>query len=222
MGGMNKTPNPKVIVSHSFGKDSTLSLHKAVSSGASVQALLVSVNQTDTRSWFHGVSYPMMQAIAKSLHIPLYPVASNGTNYREKFVEALQFWQGQGVTRAVFGDIDIEDHRTWCQQVSEEAGLEAVHPLWGQAREDLVFEFIDLGYKALIKTVSKKHKVPKEFLGRTLDRELVAELQDLNIDPCGEGGEFHTLVVDGPLYKEPVAWKDQGIYESEFGYTLII
>ncbi len=222
MGGMNTAPTPKVIVSHSFGKDSTLSLHKAALAGASIQALLVSVNQTDTRSWFHGISHPMMQAVAKSLHIPLYPVASNGNDYREKFVEALQFWQAQGVTKAVFGDIDISDHRTWCQKVSEEAGLEAVHPLWGQAREDLVFEFIDLGYKALIKTVSKKHGVPKEFLGRTLDRELVAELQHLNIDPCGEGGEFHTLVVDGPLYKEPVAWKSNGIYESEFGYTLII
>ncbi len=210
------------VVSHSFGKDSTLALHKAISAGFQVEALLVSVNQEHKRSWFHGLSSELMQRIAQSLSIPLYPIASCGQDYAERFVEALTYWRSLGVTTAVYGDIDIEEHREWCRDISNQAGLKALHPLWAGRRRELVLECLDLGYKPIIKSVSKKHGVPKDFLGRSLDRELVAELESLSIDPCGESGEFHTVVLDGPLYLEPILWEPQGIHESEYGYSLIM
>lgn len=212
----------RVVVSHSFGKDSTLALHKIIAQGYGVDALLVSVNGDDQRSWFHGLSSSVMEKTSHSLGIPLYPVASRGENYREQFLLALTEWQQRGTSACVYGDIDIEEHRTWCQSVSRDAGLQAIHPLWGQSRGSLVESFMNLGYKAVIKTISKSHGVPKDFLGATLDIQLVKEFIKLSIDPCGEGGEFHTFVYDGPIFTSPIIWEDQGVYESEYGYTLII
>ncbi len=128
----------RVIVSHSFGKDSTLALHEVVSQGCSVEALLVSVNEGDQRSWFHGLSSSVMERTAQSLGVSLYPVASRGEDYREQFVAALKVWQARGAQHCIFGDIDIEEHRVWCQRVSAEAKVEAVHPLWGRGRVSLV------------------------------------------------------------------------------------
>lgn len=103
----------------------------------------------------------------------------------------------------VYGDIDLEDHRAWVQKVSKEADMEVGHPLWGEPRRKLLEELLAEGFKAVI-TVVDTARMPAEFLGREFTLELIGELEALGVDACGEEGEFHTVIIDGPIFVEAV------------------
>jgi len=123
--------------------------------------------------------------------------------YESVFVDALREIRKEGVKTGVFGDIDFPPHLEWEEKVCAKAGMVAWLPLWECARETLLNEFLSLGYKAVIVMVDEK-KLDRKFLGRMIDRELVSEFQKIGIDPCGENGEYHTLVVDGPIFSKPL------------------
>lgn len=195
----------KFVVSYSCGKDSTLSLYRMIKKGHIPVALLVTVDKKVLRSWFHGIPDKLLKDVSKSLDIPLVLVASNGKeNYGETFVEALKkVKEEMGAEACVFGDIDLMAHRTWCEDKCEKAGLEAVFPLWEEDREDLTYEFIDSGFKTVIKNV-KLSILGEEFLGEVLTKDVVERLKAAGSDACGENGEYHTFVFDGPLFKEKI------------------
>ncbi len=157
------------------------------------------------RSWFHGIPDKLLKDVSKSLDIPLVLVASNGKeNYGETFVEALKkIKEEMGAEACVFGDIDLMAHRTWCEDKCEKAGLEAIFPLWEEDREALTYEFIDSGFKTVIKNV-KLSILGEEFLGEVLTKDVVERLKANGSDACGENGEYHTFVFDGPLFKERI------------------
>jgi uncharacterized protein (TIGR00290 family) len=120
----------------------------------------------------------------------------------------LQELAASGVEAGVFGDIDIDAHREWAEKVCEQAGIEALLPLWKAAREELLEEFVGLGFEAMIIAINAE-KMGREYLGKRLDRALIEELTalieeltSLAIDPCGEAGEYHTVVTDGPIFRE--------------------
>ena len=115
----------------------------------------------------------------------------------------MQDFSRAGIKLGVFGDIDLEDHRTWEEQVCATAGLAAWLPLWQQPRLDLLSELIDLGFKATIISI-KADLLDRSFLGRVIDRTVVQQLLAAGVDPSGEEGEYHTVVTDGPLFKTPV------------------
>lgn len=197
----------KFVVSYSCGKDSTLSLYRMIKEGHKPVALLVTVDKKVLRSWFHGIPDQLLKDVAKSLDIPMILVESNGTNYAETFVETLtKVKEELGAEACVFGDIDLMAHRTWCEDKCEKAGLEAIFPLWEEDREKLTYEFIDSGFKTVIKNVRLK-ELGEEFLGKVLTKDLVQKIKAAGADACGENGEYHTFVFDGPLFKERIEFE---------------
>lgn len=196
----------KFVISYSGGKDSVLSLHKMLEEGHTPIGLLVMVNQEQQRSWFHGVDLELLRLIAASLEVPLLLCESAGEDYHIRMEEALRTAKGQGAEACVFGDIDIEDHRAWCRARCDAAGLRCIHPLWHRNRMDNTNEIIALGYQCVIKCV-RNQDLPQSFLGKILDAGLVAEMKKRGLDVCGENGEYHTIVVGGPIFHHPVAYE---------------
>ncbi len=116
------------------------------------------------------------------------------------------------VKKAVFGDIYLEEHRMWIERVCRKSGVEPVFPLWGESTEKLAEEFIEAGFEAYIVAAKKEFR---DLLGRKFDREFVDEAKRRGIDPCGEDGEFHTLVVDGPIFSRRLEVRFLDAYEGE-------
>ncbi|MTM62159.1 ATP-binding protein, partial [Turicibacter sanguinis] len=181
-------------------------------------ALLITVDKKVCRSWFHGVPKHLLEEVSKSLNIPLLLVESIGDNYKETFEEALGKAKEQGAEACVFGDIDLEAHRTWCTDRCEAVGLEVVFPLWLEDREVLTHEFIDLGFTTVLKNV-KLECLGEEFLGKVLTKELVEKIKATGSDACGENGEYHSFVYDGPLFSYPVSFEvGENILTETHGY----
>ena len=193
----------KFVISYSCGKDSALALYRMLQQDHQPVGLLVMVNREQDRSWFHGVDKPLLEAVSRSLRIPLLCGECEGKDYAAAMEAALVRAKEAGAGAAVFGDIDIEGHRQWSSERCAAAGLEAVFPLWQEDRLALVEEVIDLGFKAMIKCVEKS-KVDPKLLGATLSRALVEEIAACGADPCGENGEYHTFVYDGPIFSSPL------------------
>lgn len=205
----------KFVMSYSCGKDSTLSLYRMIKGGHKPVALLVTANKKESRTWFHGVPEDLLQEVSKSLNIPLLLVKCEGEEYKDAFNNALKkAKEDLGVEACAFGDIDLEAHRTWCTERCNEADIEAVFPLWNEEREKLTFEFIDTGFKTVIKNV-RLDVLSTEFLGKQLTKSVVEDIVKAGSDACGENGEYHTFVFDGPLFKYPIKFKQNGIITNE-------
>lgn len=205
----------KFIMSYSCGKDSTLALYRMIQQGHEPAAILITSNKKAKRSWFHGVPKNLLNQVSEALDIPLLLVESDGTNYGETFVEhLLNAKENLSIDSCVFGDIDLEEHRVWCTGRCDEAGIEAVFPLWQEGREALVHEFIDSGFKTVIKNV-KLECLGEEFLGKVLTKDVVEDIKATGSDPCGENGEYHSFVYDGPLFKNPIDFEIAGIERTE-------
>ena len=187
--------------SWSGGKDSALALYRAVSAGARPYFLFTMLDEGGERSRSHGIPLDVLRGQAISLGIPLRTGCASWSEYERVFVTALRELAASGVEAGVFGDIDIDAHREWEEKVCEQAGIEAHLPLWKAAREELLEEFVGLGFEAMIIAINAE-KMGKEYLGKRLDRALIEELTSMAIDPCGEAGEYHTVVTDGPVFRE--------------------
>lgn len=197
--------NKSFVMSYSCGKDSTLALHKMLALGGAPTALLVMFNSGDGRSFFHGADGALLERCFAALQIPLLCVPSCGEDYHLAMEEALRKAKKAGAEFACFGDIDIEGHRIWGEERCRNAGLSALYPLWHANREENAREVINLGYKCVIKSLDNT-KLPKSMLGKILDEALLEEMAQCGIDVCGENGEYHTLVVDGPIFRSSIQY----------------
>ncbi len=190
----------KFIASYSGGKDSVLAIHRAIQLGYEPIMLVVTYNEEKGRSWFHGIPKEVLQDISKSIKIPIKVVRTNGDEYELNFIKALKEAKSMGADLCVFGDIDIENHKDWCKNVCEKAGIQYFFPLWQEDRKKLVLEFINSGYVANI-TVVNKEELNEKFVGEKLTEKLLEEIEKDGADVCGENGEYHTFVSDGPIFK---------------------
>lgn len=193
------------VMSYSCGKDSTLALHKMVEAGHTPVALLVMFHEGQERSWFHGVDRPLLERIAAALELPLLLCPPTGEAYHLAFEEGLRRAMAMGAEACVFGDIDIEDNAAWCRARCEAAGLSACFPLWQRNRVENTREAVSLGYRCVVKCV-RNGVLPQEYLGRVMDEEMIRDMDSRGIDVCGENGEYHTIVLDGPLFHRPVGY----------------
>ncbi|SCZ00784.1 Dph6-related ATP pyrophosphatase [Alkaliphilus peptidifermentans] len=185
--------------SWSGGKDSCLALYRTIKEGGKPQILFTMFAEGALRSRSHGLPLELYKEQSSSLEIPFIYKAASWQEYEEVFIKTLHTFKDMNINIGVFGDIDLEDHRKWEEKVCNEADIEAYLPLWKEERTALLLEFIDNGFKTMIIAI-KEGVLDKKYLGRILDRELIAELDALDIDPCGEEGEFHTVVLDGPIF----------------------
>ncbi|GKU77848.1 diphthine--ammonia ligase [Paenibacillus sp. L3-i20] len=191
------------IASFSGGKDSTLALYKAMKVGQAM-GLIVMLEEEGQRSRSHGTPPALMRAQAESIGLPLYTAASSWADYEQHFVRLLENAKQQGAEVLVTGDLDMPAHGCWHDEVTQKAGLNLAMPLWEMNHRDAVEEFINLGFITIVVTVNRSLGMSEDDLGRTLTLDYVKELEDRGIDPCGEGGEFHTTVIDGPIFKNPI------------------
>lgn len=189
-------------MSWSGGKDSMLALHRAWEAGWQVEALLTMMDETGLRSRSHGLSRDLLQAQADALRLPLVTGRATWAGYEAEFIAQLRQLAGQGVQAVVFGDIDLQAHRDWEEKVCGRAGLVAQLPLWGMPRRPLVDEVLRLGYRARVVCVDAS-RLDASFCGREFDAGFLGDLPP-DVDACGENGEFHTFVFDGPRFAHPV------------------
>ena len=195
----------KAISSWSGGKDSCLACYKAMRQGYDVKLLLNFVSRESKRGCFHGVEGKLLKLQADLIGIPLvqYEVSPDMNKYEEEFKAAVTELRGKDIGSMVFGDIYLLEHESWIERVCADLNINPLEPLWNNSPEDIIDDFLKAGFKTIIVSC-KADIMGKEFLGRCVDKNLVEELKKRGICPCGEKGEFHTLVVDGPIFKRPI------------------
>ncbi len=187
------------LCSWSGGKDSCFALMQAIGLDYTPKVLLNVLNEEGKISRSHGIPYSILQAQAVAANLPIHLITSSWQEYEKHFTNALAVLKEQyQLTHAVFGDIDLQAHRDWEEKVSTNAGLTAVLPIWKQDRRALVMQMLEAGIETMI--VSCNQTMGKRFLGQIITPSLVDELESLGIDACGENGEYHTLVLDCPLF----------------------
>lgn len=185
----------------SGGKDAGLSFYEAEKMGIEICCLVNMVSADGKRSRSHGVSAQLLKCQAQAMEISIIQKAV-GKSYEEEFKKAITVLKDRDIQTGVFGDIDVQEHRDWVEKVSGEMGIKAVFPLWRKRRKALLEEFIDNKFKAIIVAV-KSGYLSKDYLGREVDDSLIKDLRKLkNVNLCGERGEYHTLLYDGPIFRK--------------------
>lgn len=210
-----------LLCSWSGGKDSCFALMQAIEAGFQPKVLLNVMNEAGQISRSHGIPASILEAQAQAAGLPIHLISSSWQEYEQHFTGALRTLGSQyQLTHAVFGDIDLQPHRDWEEKVCAAANLTPLLPLWQQDRRDLVFAMIDAGIETMI--VSCQPQMGPSFLGKYITRALVAELEALGVDACGENGEFHTLVTNCPLFSHPieVSIRDKVEHEGYWFSTL--
>jgi uncharacterized protein (TIGR00290 family) len=200
--------------SWSGGKDAYLALQRAVAAAGRPIALLSVLEEEGTRSRGHGLPLATLKAQAVALGLPLVTRATTWDDYEAHFLDALDELRSMGVETGVFGDIDLEPHREWVERVCGSAGMAPRLPLWQEPRLALLDELLAHEVRATIVAV-KSDRLDASFLGRVVDRDLIADLEAAGVDACGEEGEYHTMVTDAPLFAHPVALVSSGVTERD-------
>jgi uncharacterized protein (TIGR00290 family) len=214
----DRTARHDVLMSWSGGKDSCLALYEIQRSPEyEVAALLTTITKGYERISMHGVRRELLEAQVAQLGIALHPVeiSKSATNaeYEAKFIEACAVYRAQGIDSIVFGDLFLEDIRKYRDEFLARHGLRGVYPVWLRNTTDFVRELIAQGFKAIVTCADAKVLGP-EFVGREIDEHFLMSLPS-SIDPCGENGEFHTFVFDGPNFKAPVRLTKGEIVQRE-------
>ena len=193
----------KVVASWSGGKESCLACHKAISDGYEVSHLINMISE-DGRSRSHGLDAALIAAQSQAIDIPVIQRRTTWDTYEQEFKTAIYELKRAGVGGAVFGDICVQEHKDWVDRVCKELDIKQIMPLWGRDTKDIFTEFIDAGFKAIV-VRARADLLGEEWLGREIDRRFMNDLLKLGkVDLCGELGEYHTFVTDGPLFKRRV------------------
>lgn len=196
------------IFNWSGGKDSSLALYHCLNNPElDIKYLVTTVNDSVNRVSMHGVREELLIKQAESIGIPLYqirlPEMPGMKEYDDVMHFHLQKLKIEGVTHSIFGDIFLEDLKQYREDKLAEAGLKAIFPLWKQDTKELIDEFLALGFKTIIVCVQSRIE---QFVGQIIDADLTSKLP-LDIDVCGENGEFHTFAYEGPIFKKPIYFK---------------
>jgi uncharacterized protein (TIGR00290 family) len=200
----------KAIFNWSSGKDSALALYKIMQQNEyQIDCLLTSVSQKFQRISMHGVRVAFLEQQADCIGLPLkimqIPEMPTMEAYELVVKTTLAELKTQGVTHSIFGDIFLEDLRKYREDKLAEMDFEGVFPLWKTPTQDLIHEFIALGFKTIVVCVNERF-LDKSFVGRTIDQDFINDLPE-NVDVCGENGEFHTFTFDGPIFSKPIEFE---------------
>ncbi|HIQ35744.1 MULTISPECIES: diphthine--ammonia ligase [Acinetobacter] len=206
------------IVSFSGGKDSSLALYHALQSGT-VIGLIVMLEEQGQRSRSHAMPLDIIQAQADAIGLPVFMTSSSWADYEDKFIDLMNQAKQKGAEVLVTGDLDMPQQGCWHDRVTQQVGLKLAMPLWLRPHREVVEEFINLGFRSVIVTVNLKLGMKVEDLGKILTLEYIQELESRDIDPCGEGGEFHTTVIDGPIFNKAIPIRQCNIvYHEEYAF----
>jgi uncharacterized protein (TIGR00290 family) len=210
--------NEQTFMSWSGGKDSALSLYKAQQSGIPVRALVTTVNTKLNRVSMHGVRRELVQQQATALGLPLHTIElpdRPGMDVYENVVrQKHRQVKKDGFTHGVFGDIFLEDLKKYREDLLAKDGLQCLFPIWGMKSNEVVNRFLTEGFRAVVVCVSSAH-LDKSFCGRVMDESFFNDLPT-TVDPCGENGEYHSFVFDGPNFSAPVHFREGELVFREY------
>ena len=203
-------PKEPVLVSWSGGKDSALALWSILKgSEYRVEALVTTCTLGFRRISMHGVRCSLLQAQAAAIGLPVkkvfIPKDCRDDEYQRQTTLTLLAFQPLGIAKVVFGDLFLGDIRRYRDQMLSSIGMTGLYPIWGQDTRQLAEAFIAAGFKAIVICVDPR-ALAFPFAGRRFDEALLRDLPR-NVDPCGENGEFHTFVFDGPIFQHPVLFR---------------
>jgi diphthine-ammonia ligase len=191
------------IASWSGGKDSCYACYLALAQGYKISHLVNFISQEFKRVSFHGTESRLIQMQSQAIGIPLLQKETTPSGYEQEFKAGVRSLLPNDIKGMVFGDIYLDEHKEWVERVCAELGIEAVEPLWNKGTEEVLTEFIGAGFEAVIVS-ARAELIDEEWIGKRLDRNFMDYLKAENIDLCGENGEYHTLVVNGPLFKRKI------------------
>jgi uncharacterized protein (TIGR00290 family) len=209
---VNKTPaasaqKQAILVSWSGGKDSCFALHEMQKTpNIRVEALLTTVTRDFDRISMHGVRRVLLERQAESLGLPLQQIFiardAGNDEYEQRMGETFATYRDRGTSVVAFGDLFLRDIRAYRERLLARFNMTGMFPVWGRDTTQFIREFIGLGFKAIIVCVDPAQLDPS-FSGRLIDEDFLSDLPP-GADPCGENGEFHTFVFDGPNFRKPV------------------
>jgi diphthine-ammonia ligase len=200
----------KVLCSWSGGKESCLACYKAMQEGHELAALLTMLTTTGNYSRSHRLSRDLLVAQSRAMGMTLRQRRASWNTYEREFLRALISLKEEGIEGGVFGDIFLDEHREWVERVCTKAGIVARLPLWGMKSRDLLHTFIDAGFEAIVVAL-RNDILDEHWLGKRIDGEFIQQMEGAGVDVCGENGEFHTAVVDGPLFRARINIGDSRI-----------
>ncbi|MGZ5189611.1 MAG: Dph6-related ATP pyrophosphatase [Flavisolibacter sp.] len=196
----------KAFLNWSGGKDSAFCLYKALKQNINIQALVTSMNNNTNRVSMHGVRRTLIQEQASSIQLPLHtielPEQPGMEEYEKAISQTNQQLKEKGFTHAISGDLFLEDLKSYREKLYEKDQIECLFPLWKTDTDKLLEEFIFLGFKAVVVCVNS-FLLDQKFCGRIIDHDFINDLPS-HVDPCGENGEYHSFVFDGPLFSKPI------------------
>ena len=208
----------KAFLNWSGGKDSALCLYRAKQQGLSIEALVTTVTQGTNRITMHGVRRALLEQQAAALQLPLYvlelPEQPGMAEYEAAIGNMNRQLKSEGFTHALSGDLFLEDLKTYRQQLYANENIECLFPLWKSDTKELMHRFVRSGFKAILVCVNSA-LLDKSFCGRLLDESLINDLP-ANVDICGENGEYHSFVFDGPVFLQPVPFTKGEIVFKEY------
>jgi uncharacterized protein (TIGR00290 family) len=189
------------FASWSGGKDGCLAAYRAQQRGLDIRYLANMATEDRMRSRTHGLSAAVLRKQSEALGIPLIQRPTTWGSYEAEFKKMLAALKEEGITDGIYGDIDLDEHREWVERVSGEAGIIPHLPLWGDSQAEILNDFIGSGFRAVV-VATRADMLGEEWLGRAIDGAFTADLaaKAKEVTLCGEAGEYHTLVVDGPLF----------------------
>ena len=210
--------NTKAIFNWSGGKDSSLCLHQVLAEQSfSIQYLLTTLNGQNKRVSMHGIAEYLLDMQAQSIGIPLkkiyLPETPSMGEYDKIISDFLLKAKSENINTSIFGDIFLEDLREYRENQLAKLGFKAEFPLWKRNTKEIAKDFIQKGFKTIIVSVDARF-LDESFAGRIFDESFLNDLPE-NVDPCGENGEFHSFVFDGPIFKFPIEFtKGEVVYKE--------
>jgi len=197
----------RIVISFSGGKDSALAMNRLIKEGKwEIDSLLTTVTDDYNRTSMHGVREEFLEKQAESLGIKLrkvrIPSLCSNELYQQKMGEAVEQLKKDGVRYIMFGDIHLKDVKEYREKMLEGTGLIPVFPIWGERPGDLIKEYFAEGFRTRLTCVDSEQLDPK-FVGREIDHDFIADYPK-SADICGENGEYHTFVFDGPIFSSPI------------------
>lgn len=199
--------NKKAFLNWSSGKDSAYSLYQLQQTKEhEVTCLMTTVNESFGRVSMHGITVDVLQRQAQCIGLPLdivyLPEQLTMAEYETVITDKLSTYKAEGISYSIFGDILLEDLKTFREKQLARLDMTGVFPLWKRDTKELVNEMVESGLKTIVVCVNEQY-LDKRFVGRTIDKQFIADLPE-GVDPCGENGEFHTFAYDGPMFKQAV------------------
>ncbi|MFC1911660.1 diphthine--ammonia ligase [Chloroflexota bacterium] len=197
----------QVFASWSGGKDCCLAAYRAIKNGMEIRYLANTITGDGKKSCSHGLSADIIKLQSQAIGIPVVQKRTTGKSYETVFKDMLREFKQEGIEGGIFGDIDFNEHRKWIERVCQATDIIPYLPLWLESQDKLMREFISLGFKAVV-VATKSNLLGEEWLGREINLDFIKDLDELSrtrdITPCGEAGEYHSLVIDGPIFPKRI------------------